>query len=119
MDRKQWPVLKEPFAEVIAGRTRGEWAAGFDGSDACVTPVPEPDEVQENRHMKARDSFVHIAGLVQPRPAPRFSATRSADPDPGRRTAPTPARCRSDLGHSAHRIDELLSHGAVAEAGDA
>ena len=49
MDRKQWPVLKAPFAEVIAGRTRDARMAVFDGSDACVTPVLEPDEVQENR----------------------------------------------------------------------
>ena len=119
MDREQWPVLKARFTEVIAGRTRDEWAVVFDGSDACVTPVLEPDEVPENRHMKARDSFVHIAGLLQPRPAPRFSATPPADPDPAPANGADTRAVLADLGYSAHRVDELLSHGAVVEAGDA
>ena len=69
--------------------------------------------------MKARDSFVHIAGLVQPRPAPRFSATPSADPDPAPANGTHTRAVLADLGHSAYSVDELLSHGAVAEAGDA
>lgn len=116
MDREHWPVLKARFAEVIAGRSRDEWAAVFEGSDACVAPVLEPDEVPENRHMKARDSFVDVAGLVQPRPAPRFSATPSADPAPAPANGADTRDVLGEMGYSAERVDELLSHGAVAEA---
>lgn len=119
MDRENWPVVKARFAEVIAGRTRDEWAAVFEGSDACVAPVLEPDEVPENRHMKARDSFMDIAGLVQPRPAPRFSATPPADPEPARASGQDTRAVLGELGYSAARVDELLSRGAVADAGGA
>ena len=116
MDRENWPVLKARFAEVIGGRTRDEWAAVFEGSDACVAPVLEPDEVPQNRHMKARESFVDIAGLVQPRPAPRFSATPPIDPAPAQANGEDTRTVLSELGYSADRVEELLSRGAVAEA---
>lgn len=115
MDRENWPVVKARFAEVIAGRSRDEWAAVFEGSDACVAPVLEPDEVPQNRHMKERESFVDIAGLVQPRPAPRFSATPPADPDPAQANGQDTRAVLGELGYTADRVAELLSRGAVAE----
>ena len=39
MDRSGWPRLRVRFTEVIASRTRDEWAEIFAGTDACVTPV--------------------------------------------------------------------------------
>src|SRR4029077_20286705 len=38
MDRSGWPRLRARFTEVIAGRSRDEWAEIFAGTDACVTP---------------------------------------------------------------------------------
>ena len=38
-DRKQWPALKARLAEEFRSRTRAEWEAVFEGSDACVSPV--------------------------------------------------------------------------------
>jgi alpha-methylacyl-CoA racemase len=35
-DRSQWPALKEKLAAVLATRTRTEWCAIFEGTDACV-----------------------------------------------------------------------------------
>jgi alpha-methylacyl-CoA racemase len=116
MDRQGWPILKARFAEVIAGRTRDEWSKVFEGSDACVAPVLEPDEVPDDPHMKARDAFVDIAGLLQPRPAPRFSGTSPADP------ASAPANGRdtravlTELGSEPARVDALLGAGAVVQA---
>ena len=42
MDRDAWPEMKKRFAHQLAGKTRGEWEAIFEGSDACAAPVLSP-----------------------------------------------------------------------------
>lgn len=81
-DRSGWPALRARFTQVFAGRTRDEWAAVFDGADACVTPVLAWDEVADHPHVAARGTFVEIDGVVQPAPAPRFSRTEPPVPAP-------------------------------------
>jgi alpha-methylacyl-CoA racemase len=78
MDRAQWPAMKVRFAEVFKTKTRDEWAAVFDGTDACAAPVLSPWEAHEHPHNAARGTFVEVDGVVQPGPAPRFSRTPSA-----------------------------------------
>ena len=55
-------------------------APAFEGSDACVFPVLSLDEAQHHPHLRARETFVDVAGVVQPAPAPRFSRTRLERP---------------------------------------
>ena len=38
-DRSRWPELRAAIAERFRQRTREEWVAVFDGSDACFSPV--------------------------------------------------------------------------------
>ena len=38
-DYSKWPQMKKDFTEAFASKTRDEWTAIFEGSDACVTPV--------------------------------------------------------------------------------
>ncbi|MGH9083186.1 MAG: CaiB/BaiF CoA transferase family protein [Acidimicrobiales bacterium] len=75
MDRSQWPAMKERFAAVFRTRTREEWAAVFEGTDACAAPVLSPWEAPAHPHLAARGTFVDVDGVVQPGPAPRFSRT--------------------------------------------
>ncbi|MDA8371401.1 MAG: CaiB/BaiF CoA-transferase family protein [Nocardiopsaceae bacterium] len=77
-DRGAWPLLRERFAEVLATRTRDEWAAVFDGTDACVQPILSMPEAPEHPHVKARGSVVRKGGRLYPGPAPRFSRTPGA-----------------------------------------
>jgi len=77
-DKEQWPAMKERFAAVFATKTRDEWTAIFDGTDACAVPVLSPWEAHLHPHNKARATFVEVEGRVQPAPAPRFSRTPSA-----------------------------------------
>jgi alpha-methylacyl-CoA racemase len=77
-DKSQWPVMKERFAAVIATKTRDEWTAIFDGTDACAVPVLTPWEAHLHPHNQARSTFVEVEGRMQPAPAPRFSRTPSA-----------------------------------------
>ncbi|RMJ21369.1 Alpha-methylacyl-CoA racemase, partial [Aspergillus sp. HF37] len=45
-DRANWPKLREIFARRFAEKTRDEWEAVFDGTDACATPVLENEELE-------------------------------------------------------------------------
>jgi alpha-methylacyl-CoA racemase len=81
-DQAGWPRLREEFTRVFAGRTRDEWAAHFDGTDACVTPVLSSDEVAAHPHLAARGTMIEVGGVLQAAPAPRFSRTVAAHPRP-------------------------------------
>jgi alpha-methylacyl-CoA racemase len=83
MDKAAWPKAKEVLAARIKTKTRAAWCEIFEGTDACVAPVLTPDEAMSHPHLAARQTFVEVAGVKQPAPAPRFS--RSA---PTRPTAP-------------------------------
>jgi len=74
-DQAAWPVTKERLAAVIATRTRDQWVATFDGTDACVAPVLDPIEAPAFHHNVARGTFLDVDGVPQPAPAPRFSRT--------------------------------------------
>jgi len=77
-DRDRWPELRAIFADVFASRTRDEWAAVFDGTDACVSPVLDMDEAADHPMARERGMFHKIDGIHEPNPAPRFSRTPAA-----------------------------------------
>jgi alpha-methylacyl-CoA racemase len=85
MSRADWPVMKERFSALFRTKTRDEWSAIFEGSDACVAPVLSPWEAHLHPHNVARSTFIEVEGVVQPAPAPRFSRTPS-----GVSSAPSP-----------------------------
>lgn len=74
-DRARWPDMAKRFADCFASRTRDEWAAQFEGSDACVAPVLSIAEAPGHHHNVARQTFAEHGGAIQPMPAPRFSET--------------------------------------------
>ena len=78
LDRKMWPAQAEALAAVFASRSRSEWLAIFEGSDACVAPVLSLGDSRSDPHLVARGAFVDVGGEAQPAPAPRFSSTPSA-----------------------------------------
>lgn len=73
-DPAGWPALREVFGETFATRSRDDWAAHFDGTDACVTPVLSFAEAALDPHLAARRSVVEVGGVTQAGTAPRFSA---------------------------------------------
>jgi len=74
-DPQTWPRLRQAFAERFAGRTRDEWCALLEGSDACFAPVLDPGAAASHPHMAARGSYARIDGVLQAGPAPRLSRT--------------------------------------------
>ncbi|MFD5606344.1 CaiB/BaiF CoA transferase family protein [Streptomyces sp. NPDC127064] len=77
-DWTRWGELREKIAARFKARTRDEWTALFEGSDACVAPVLSLREAPHHPHLAARGTFVSHSGITQPAPAPRFSATPAA-----------------------------------------
>ncbi|MFE0473624.1 CaiB/BaiF CoA transferase family protein [Streptomyces sp. NPDC058947] len=90
-DVTRWQDLREAVAARFKSRTRDEWTAVFDGTDACVAPVLSLREAPHHPHLAARGTFTDHDGITQPAPAPRFSATptsvRSGPALPGADTA--------------------------------
>ncbi|WP_328379408.1 CoA transferase [Streptomyces sp. NBC_00440] len=90
-DFARWDGLRETIAARFLTRTRAEWTALFEGSDACVAPVLSLREAPEHPHLAARGTFIEHSGITQPAPAPRFSATpgsvRLGPAQPGADTA--------------------------------
>lgn len=113
-DRGNWPVLRARFAKIFRIRTRDEWAAVFDGSDACFSPVLTLDEAGAHPHNRARELLANVDGVEQPRPAPRFSRT------PGQIARPAPARgehtieALRDWGLDPGALDPAVKRGALA-----
>jgi alpha-methylacyl-CoA racemase len=76
-DSGRWRELKAKAAVIFRTRTRDEWAAAFEGSDACVAPILSLAEAPDHPHLQARCVFIERDGVRQPAPAPRFSRTPS------------------------------------------
>jgi alpha-methylacyl-CoA racemase len=115
-DRARWPELKQVFAELFKSKTRDEWCALLDATDACFAPVLTMSEAATHPHNVARSTFVEVNGRVQPGPAPRFSRTPGsldvAPAHPGEHSREVLA----DWGVSADRIEALIESGAVVDA---
>ena len=113
MSRDDWPELKSKLAAVIKTKTRDEWTALMEGTDVCFGPVMGLKEAATHPHNAARETFVTIDGVVQPAPAPRFSAT------PGAIQAPPPTigadneAALSDWGFAPSAIEALRAAGAL------
>ncbi|BCZ76856.1 alpha-methylacyl-CoA racemase [Paraburkholderia steynii] len=110
-DRNGWPVLREAFAAAFAARTRDEWCAAFDGSDACVAPVLGFSEAPDHPQHRARGSFVEVAGVVQPAPAPRFSGTPSRIDGPAPQRGQGGLRALRDWGFDDAAIERMAACG--------
>lgn len=71
-EREKWPEITALFSEIFKTKTRDEWAAIFEGKDACLTPVLELNEVDRHPHNRERGLLTTIDGVLQPVPAPRL-----------------------------------------------
>lgn len=116
MDQSQWPRLKERLAEVFASRTRDEWCAVMEHTDVCFAPVLRMDEAARHPHNVARSTFVDVAGLTQPAPAPRFSRTVPAIDRPPAHDGQHTVAVLADWGLPGDRIDEVIASGGAKQA---
>ena len=113
-DTKQWPHLKERFQEVFRTKTQDEWCEVFAGTDACFTPVLSLAEARHHPHNVARNTFIEVAGVTQPAPAPRFSRTPSTVQCPPSEAGGDNNKALLDWGLEDADIDALCSMGVLA-----
>ncbi|MCU1391205.1 MAG: Alpha-methylacyl-CoA racemase [Ilumatobacteraceae bacterium] len=71
-DREQWRAFKDTFAAIFITRSRTEWCALLEGTEACFSPVLSPAEAAQHPHNVQRGTFVKINGVTLPAPAPKF-----------------------------------------------
>ncbi|PLR27532.1 carnitine dehydratase [Caulobacter zeae] len=113
MSRDDWPALREKLAAVIATKTRDEWCQIMDATDVCFAPVLSMDEAPGHAHNKARETFVEVAGVIQPAPAPRFSATPGVIQGPPPKIGADNAAALGDWGFDPEAIAALEAVGAL------
>ncbi|MGO4406345.1 CaiB/BaiF CoA transferase family protein [Bosea sp. RAF48] len=117
-DRASWPEARELLSRRFAERSRAEWCALLEGTDACFAPVLSLAEAPEHDHAKARGSFVAIDGVLQPAPHPRFSRTPAATPTAARAPGEGGRAALGEWGLPTAEIDRLEKAGVLRATAD-
>ncbi len=113
MDKANWPAMKERLAALVKGKTRDEWCTIMDGSDVCFAPVLTLNEAAKHPHNVQRSTFVEVAGLTQPAPAPRFSRTAPAIQGPPAWPGQHTDDVLTSWGFTTDEVAKLRATGAV------
>ena len=79
----------------------------MEGTDICFAPILTMAEAPKHPHNAARQTFVEVAGVTQPAPAPRFSATPGAIQGPPPAIGANNEDALRDWGFSAAEIAAL------------
>jgi alpha-methylacyl-CoA racemase len=113
-DRSAWPELTEKFRGIFATRTRDQWCEVFEGTDVCFAPVLTMTEATGHPHNVERGTFVDVAGVTQPAPAPRFSRTAPSIERPPAHPGQHTDEALADWGVDPDRLAGLRQSGAIA-----
>jgi alpha-methylacyl-CoA racemase len=114
MDREGWDATKAKLAEIFESKTRDEWCEIMEGTDVCFAPVLSMEEAPEHPHMKHRETFIDLEGVVQPAPCPRFDRTPPARPSSPAYAGQHTDQVLAEFGFSADRIAGLRDAKAIA-----
>ncbi|MGI9350132.1 MAG: CaiB/BaiF CoA transferase family protein [Rhizobiaceae bacterium] len=112
-NKNEWPAMHKLFEEKFAARKRDDWAALFEGTDACVAPVLDFDEATNHPHNIARNTFFEIDGVSQTSVAPRFGRTTPETPQFAGLTGEDGFSILSEAGFDRDRIEDLASSGVL------
>jgi len=113
-DRQEWPALKDRLAAIFKTRTRDEWRDLMEGTDVCFAPVLSIPEAIEHPHNVDRGTFVEVAGIRQPGPAPRFSRTAPEITSPPPHAGQHTDEVLAAAGFDPDRVAKLREAGAIA-----
>jgi alpha-methylacyl-CoA racemase len=112
--RRHWPEAEAAIAAAVKAKTRDEWAAIFEGTDACVAPVLSLAEAAQHPHNVARGSFITVNGVEQHAPAPRFSCSAAAPVQAPHRAGADSEEVLAAAGFSAAEIEQLRAAGGLS-----
>lgn len=112
-DPSGWSLKATKLEQVFKSKTRDEWCEIMEGTDVCFAPVLDFKEAPSHPHNKARGTYINLAGVEQPAPAPRFQNSTLEQPSaPSGEGADTEA-VLDTLGLSEEDIDKLKLAGAI------
>ncbi|MFT5889192.1 MAG: alpha-methylacyl-CoA racemase [Zhongshania sp.] len=109
----EWPLLKEKIAAAFKTKTQAQWCEIMEGSDVCFAPVLDYREAVKHPHNVARETYIEIAGQVQPAPAPRFSRTVSKVEFAPRKAGADTKSVLAELGYGEADLQTLNELGAL------
>jgi alpha-methylacyl-CoA racemase len=115
-DRREWPAMREAITTLMRSRTRDDWCAVLEGSDACFAPVLDFDEAPRHPHAVERKGFVTVGDVVQPAPAPRFDRSVPPVPRPAPKVGQHTRLVLSEAGLDEAAIEALLQSGAAVQS---
>jgi alpha-methylacyl-CoA racemase len=118
-DRRLWPEMRAAIAAILATRTRDEWGALLEGSDACLAPVLSLTEAPRHPHAQARAAFADVGGVTQPAPAPRFSRSVATAPKAAPLAGAHSEAVLLEAGFTRDEIATLRQTGALVQASEA
>ena len=113
LDQGQWPAMKDRVASLIKSKTRAEWCEIMEGSDVCFAPVLTMREAASHPHNVHRETYIEVAGVTQPAPAPRFSRTAPAVQGPPAWPGQHTDEVLASFGFSASEVVAYRASGAV------
>jgi alpha-methylacyl-CoA racemase len=113
-DPRRWPALKDKLDALFRTRTRDEWCAALEHTDACFAPVLSMAEAPSHPHNQARGTFIEVDGITQPAPAPRYSGTPTALPVPLSQDATRLAAIWEASGYTPAELQDLREAGVIA-----
>lgn len=94
-------------------RTRAEWCALLEGSNACFAPVLRMSEALTHPHNVARSTFTAVDGIAVPSPAPRFARTPAGVTRGGAEPGEHTDEVLAELGMTPEQIAGLRESGAA------
>ncbi|QDY79458.1 CaiB/BaiF CoA transferase family protein [Streptomyces qinzhouensis] len=113
-DREAWPAMATRLAGLFAARTRDDWAAAFEGTESCVTPVLDWTEAARHPHNAGRGTYrITPDGFPEPGTAPRFLGTPSPEPRPAVPTGSDTDEVLRQAGIGADELAALRSAGVI------
>ena len=74
----------------------------------------EPEEAMLHPHNVDRATFVDVAGVPQPAPAPRFDRTPPATPKPPAHLGQNTDEALANWGFTGEQLEALRTSGAIA-----
>jgi alpha-methylacyl-CoA racemase len=114
-EKANWSANKEKLAAVFKTKTRSEWTEIMGPTDICFAPVLKMSETPQHPHNAARGSFIDIAGVTQPGPAPKFSRTSIEKISEPAYAGQQSHKALLSWGFSENQVDELTNSGAIKQ----
>jgi alpha-methylacyl-CoA racemase len=113
LDHSQWPAMKARIAEIFRSQPLAYWNERLQNAEQCYSPVTGPLDAPRHPQARARESFVNVAGVTQPAPAPRLSRTPGWVKGPSQAPGMQSRELLAAWGFSEQEVETLHATGAV------